>query len=126
MKNFKLLFSVLITIIIFLSNLIPIIGTSLASNSIGFNEKRWKKRYKEIKRKMLIIPIIIGNFLFSALLALFLALFLSFSLEFTHQQYLWIIVGLLLVCNLTFSISFYFIGIASYKKIKNKPINSKE
>jgi hypothetical protein len=101
----------LVSIIVFLSNLIPIIGPSLASRSIGFNEFRLNTSGK-ITRKLLITSIILGH----AIFFLCLGLLLNFCVDFAYQQYSWLIIGLGLIGNLAFSIIFYFVGVSIYKK----------
>lgn len=115
-KAMLMVHAMLIGVIIFLTNLIPIIGPSLASRSIGFNEFRWNMMHEGITRKFLITPIIIGHIIFF----LFLGLFLSFGIEFAYQQYFWLIIGLGLVGNLVLSIIFYFVGVSIYKKRRKK------
>jgi len=107
-----IMYAILISITVFLSNLIPIIGPSLASRSIGFNEFRWNMTHEGVTRKLLIPSIILGH----AFFFLFFGLFLNFGIEFAYQQYFWLIILPGLAVNLAFSMSFYFVGVSIYKK----------
>ncbi len=111
METIKKVSAPLFAILIFWSNLIPIIGPSLFSSGIGFNQKRFESRY-EINKKLLLLAILIGNLAFS----FFAGITINYLFEFVNQIYFWIIISSGFLINQAFSTIFYFIGKKRYAK----------
>lgn len=113
MKLMRTTSSIIFSITVFLANLIPIAGPSMVSGILGYNEKRWKKKYG-MTRKSLILAILIGHILF-----FFIAgITINFCADFFKQRFFWLIILSGFFTNIIFSIIFYFIGFMRYKKRK--------
>ena len=100
------------TTIIFLSNLVPILGPIIISGGIGYNEKRFRRSCYNIKRKSLIISILTGNLLYF----LIIGILIDYIIELEHQSYFWLIIFSGFLISFIFSIIFYFIGKKRYDK----------
>ncbi len=110
-KNLALNFTILIiSILLFLSCFLPIIGPLTVSWALGFNKKR-HELYGMLKKHSL-MAITIGELMFFTSLSWILAS----GVEFYNPVLFWYIVVGAFVLTYALSIIFYFIGVYQYKK----------
>ncbi|PKM91735.1 hypothetical protein CVU82_00830 [Candidatus Falkowbacteria bacterium HGW-Falkowbacteria-1] len=103
----------LLSVLVTISNVIPIAGPSVIGYAIGYNRYRWKKYYG-IRRKSLISSIIIGEIIFFSIIALITRA----AVHFHNPETFWYLILAGFVTNSLFSIIFYFVGKKKYYKYK--------